>query len=242
MFALTIDRRDSRGRAAELHMGRQRTALQEELPRPVLDWEISAGDELQALYDDAAAIVRAVLALADAGHWHVGVGIGAVDDPLPSSVREATGEAFVAARDAVNAAKERGRPVVAGNEWARRAGSVVDLVCAVRARRSEAGAQATELADRGLTQQEIAEGLGITQSSVSRRLSAALWHEEHTVHETLEALFRLADEHYPSGHAPDAAAPSVQDATSSKDAHPLKDVSSPEDVASSRDTTSGGDA
>ena len=109
-------------------------------------------------------------------------------------------------------------------------------MCAVRARRSEAGAQATELADRGLTQQEIAEGLGITQSSVSRRLSAALWHEEHTVHETLEALFRLADEHSPSGHAPDAAAPSAQDAISSKNA------SSPEDVASSGDTTSGGDA
>lgn len=236
MFALTIDRRDSRGRAAELHMGRQRTALQEELPRPVLDWEISAGDELQALYDDAAAIVRAVLALADAGHWHVGVGIGAVDDPLPSSVREATGEAFVAARDAVNAAKERGRPVVAGNEWARRAGSVVDLVCAVRARRSEAGAQATELADRGLTQQEIAEGLGITQSSVSRRLSAALWHEEHTVHETLEALFRLADEHASPGDLPEGAAPSPKKATSREDG------ASPEDVTPRGGTTSGGDA
>ncbi|MGK4217921.1 sigma factor-like helix-turn-helix DNA-binding protein [Kocuria marina] len=236
MFALTIDRRDSRGRAADLHMARQRTALQRDLPRPVLDWEISAGDELQALYDDAAAAVHAALTLADAGHWHVGVGIGAVDEPLASSVREATGEAFVAARDAVNLAKERGRPVVAGNEWAQRAGTVLDLVCAVRTRRSEAGAQATDLADRGHTQQEIAQELGITQSSVSRRLSAALWHEEHTVHETLVSLFRLADEHASPGDLPEGAAPSPKKATSREDG------ASPEEVTPSGGTTSGGDA
>ena len=67
-------------------------------------------------------------------------------------------------------------------------------MCAVRARRTDAGARAAALADDGQTQQQMADSLGIAQSSVSRRLAAALWHEEHTVRETLVALLDLADQ------------------------------------------------
>ncbi|GAA2508057.1 MAG: transcriptional regulator [Kocuria sp.] len=194
MFVLTIDRRASRRDGPALEISALRDELQHGLPRPVLGWDVSAGDELQALYDDAAAALSALLHLADSARWHVGLGIGPVDLPLGDSVRESTGPAFVAARDAVTRAKDHGAPVVSGNEWAERTGIVLDLVCAVRDRRTDAGARAAALADDGQTQQQMATSLGIAQSSVSRRLAAALWHEEHAVRETLVALLDLADQ------------------------------------------------
>ena len=198
MFVLTIDRRASRQDRDGLDMRAERDRLQRDLPRPVLDWDVNAGDELQALYDHAAAALAAVLALAATEQWHVGLGVGAVDEPLAGTVRESTGPAFVAAREAVNAAKEQDAPAVRGNEWAERAGAVLGLVCAVRGRRSPAGHEAAALAESGLTQHAVAERLGIGQSSVSRRLSAALWHEEREARDSIRALLQLAD-----GYGPD---------------------------------------
>lgn len=207
MFVLTIDRRASRRDRGGLDMGAERDRLQRDLPRPVLDWDVNAGDELQALYDDAAAALDAVLALAATERWHVGLGVGAVDEPLAGTVRESTGPAFVAAREAVNAAKDRETPAVRGNEWAEQAGAVLGLVCAVRRRRSPAGHEAAALAEAGLTQHAVAERLGIGQSSVSRRLSTALWQEEREARDGIRALLRLADgrgadravAHHPAG-------------------------------------------
>lgn len=193
MFVLTIDRRGSRRAHDSADMRTHRDRCRATLPRPVLDWQISAGDELQALYDRPEHVLAAVLALADERDWHVGLGVGPVDEPLPREVREATGAAFVAAREAVTAAKESGGPAVRGSEWARHVEAVLALMCAVRRRRTGPGEQAAELAERGHTQQHMARELGISQSSVSRRLSSALWAQEHGVHPTLVALLRLAD-------------------------------------------------
>ncbi|MDO4919741.1 winged helix-turn-helix domain-containing protein [Kocuria sp.] len=193
MFALTIDRRGSQRHARDLDMRAERENLRRTLPRPVLDWDISAGDELQALYDDPASACRALFALADSGEWHVGMGIGDVDRPLAQAVRESTGPAFVAARQAVEAAKERETPALCGTAWAQRAEAVLTLVCAVRSRRSGPGREAAALADAGLTQREMAEHLGITQSSVSRRLGAALWQQEQAARASVTALLALAD-------------------------------------------------
>ena len=150
-------------------------------------------DKLQALYDDAAAALQAAVTLADDGSWHVGLGVGEVDRPLADAARENTGAAFVAAREAVQAAKDAGGPAVRGGEWAERAGALLGLLCAVRERRTDSGAAAVALAETGMTQQQMAEHLGITQSSVSRRLDAALWHQEHAAREALTAVLALAD-------------------------------------------------
>lgn len=80
----------------------------------MLGWQISAGDELQALYDTAQDALTAVFALVDEQARHVGLGIGAVATPLPSHVNEAMGPAFVAAREAVTVSKESGYPAVRG--------------------------------------------------------------------------------------------------------------------------------
>ena len=51
MFALTVDRRDSRADAERLDMREHLEACRRDLPRPLVAWDITAGDELQALYD-----------------------------------------------------------------------------------------------------------------------------------------------------------------------------------------------
>lgn len=194
VFALTVDRRGSREDPGALAMTHHRDRFDADLPGPVLGWQISAGDELQALYDSAQDVLTTVFSLADERDWHVGLGIGAVDTPLPANVNEATGPAFVAAREAVTASKETGYPAVRGTDWASHAQAVLTLATAVRERRTRAAREATDLAERGLTQQQIAATLGIAQSSVSRRLSSALWSQEQATHPTVLTFLQWADD------------------------------------------------
>lgn len=194
MYALTVDRRGSRDDPGALLMTEHRDRFDSDFPRPVLGWQISAGDELQALYESAQDVLTTVLALVDERDWHVGVGIGAVDTPLPDNVNEATGPAFVAAREAVTASKESGYPAVRGTGWASHAQAVLTLACAVRERRTPAAREATDLAEQGCTQQQIAATLGIAQSSVSRRLSSALWSQEQATHPAVLSFLQLADD------------------------------------------------
>lgn len=110
MFVMTIDQKDSRhsaDRVPELleHLG----GLDLELP-----FERTVGDEVQAVASSAEVVVNAVLAVLRRGGWSVGIGVGAVDLPLPVSSREAGGDAFIAARSAVERAKKTGdRPPLA---------------------------------------------------------------------------------------------------------------------------------
>lgn len=194
MYALTVDRRASREDPESLAMLEHRDRFEATFPRPLLGWQISAGDELQALYESPGKVLTVVLALADKGKWHVGLGIGPVDMPLPDNVNEATGPAFVAAREAVSASKDSGYPAARGSEWASHAEAVLTLACAVRERRTDTAREATDLAEQGFTQQRIAQELDIAQSSVSRRLSSALWSQERAVHPAILSFLEMADE------------------------------------------------
>lgn len=85
-------------------------------------------------------------------------------------------------------------PRRARSDWATHAEAVLSLACAVRERRTETAKQATVLAQQGFTQQQIAQELDIAQSSVSRRLSSALWSQEQAVHPTVLTFLELANE------------------------------------------------
>lgn len=193
MYALTVDRRGSREDPESLAMPEHRDRFEARFPGAVLGWQISAGDELQALYEAPEDTLTVLFAVAGERQWHVGLGIGAVDAPLPDNVNEATGSAFVSAREAVNAAKDTGYPAVRGTDWAAHAQAVLTLACAVRERRTGPAREATDLAEQGFTQQRIAQELDIAQSSVSRRLSSALWSQEHAVHPTILMFLELAN-------------------------------------------------
>lgn len=140
--------------------------------------ERTAGDELQALSDDAATALETALHLLRSPHWRVGLGIGAVRLPLPRSIREAAGPAFVAARAAIErSAKRPTRWAAVGAEGAaprgEQLGALVDLLLVHRGRWSAPGWQLHDLLEEGLSQADAAERLGVTPQATSKRARAA---------------------------------------------------------------------
>ncbi|MGN8245529.1 hypothetical protein ACTHAM_002652 [Cellulomonas soli] len=192
MFVVTIDQQGSRvvGDRVEPFLAdlAATTASSDGMPgaRPVRGFERTVGDEVQAVFEDAAAVVDLVLRVLRRGGWSVGVGAGPVDLPLPESTRAGSGAAFVLARDAVEAAKSRVRTVplaVRGRDAtaAFDTEALLVLTAAVAARRSAEGWQVVDLLDelgRDARQEDVAARLGISQQAVSKRLRAALWAEE----------------------------------------------------------------
>lgn len=159
----------------------------------LLPAERTAGDELQLLVAEPGAALEIVLELSRAERWSIGCGAGEVLLPASGSVREAAGDALVAARDAVERAKRKPtRFALAGPERAGHAEALIDLLLALRAKRSAEGWQLTELLATGMTQAAAAAALGITPQAASDRAIAAAWKiEVAAVAPLTEVLARL---------------------------------------------------
>ena len=163
-------------------------------------FERTVGDEVQAVFADAVAVVNIALHVLRLGGWSVGIGGGVVDEPLPESARAGSGTAFVLARAAVEAAKSRMRVVplaVRGTDAdaAAEAEGVLVLIGAHAARRTAAGwavIDALAADASGLRQEDVAARLGITQQAVSQRLRTALWSEELAARPAAARLLSLA--------------------------------------------------
>ncbi|HET7415672.1 MAG TPA: hypothetical protein VFI97_08265 [Arthrobacter sp.] len=164
---------------------------------PVIrSFERTAGDEAQGLLDDPAAVVRLALELAQTDQWSVGIGVGTVKSPLPESTRAASGPAFEYARTAVEDAKHAaGHICVRGDHPAcGDVDAVLQLLGALSLKRSPAAIEAGKLLAGGVTQQEIASRLGITQQAVSARLRAGLWQEDQRVRQLAVRRLQEADQ------------------------------------------------
>lgn len=191
MFVLTVDQRGSRSDRDRVPDVLSRYAS----ARTVRPFDRTAGDELQAVFDDAGEIGAIAVELAATGGWSVGVGVGAVDEPLPASTRAGRGRAFEAARDAVEAAKRDRRRirVVGTSEWAGYAQTAASLLVDILADRSAAGIAAVALMQTGLTQAAAADRLGITPQAMSSRLAAAGWDLQVPTEALLTRLLTEAD-------------------------------------------------
>ncbi|GLI25761.1 hypothetical protein ARHIZOSPH14_00030 [Agromyces rhizosphaerae] len=196
MFVITADQVGSRTRDDIVDETRQRidAAHGDALALPV---GRNAGDELQALTGDAATALALVLELTRDERWSVGLGTGAVRMPLPDDVREASGPAFYAARDAVDRAKRRWPKVAvtSGADAAETAASdaeaLLSVVVALREKRSDAGWELAELLDTGMLQADAAERLDISPAAVSARARAGALRPDL---EARPALTRLLQE------------------------------------------------
>lgn len=196
MFVITADQVDSRGRAdivAPVLAG-----LNERLgDRLALPVDRNAGDELQALTADASAAFDIVTTLARGGDWSIGLGIGQVRSPLPASTREASGDAFVAARAAVTRAKRAptrfAAEAVTAPLPAADVEALIALLLTLRAGRSEAGWQLYDLVAAGKTQAEAGALLGITPQSASDRARAAGLRADLAAQPALTRLMESAD-------------------------------------------------
>lgn len=139
-------------------------------------FERTAGDELQGVITDPDAVAAAVERLLRSGAWNVGLGVGAVDEPVPASTRAGRGPAFALARDAVTGAKSalwRLRVEADRAEEGRHLETALWLWAALLARRTDGGWEVADLVDAGLRYDAVARELGISQSAVSQRAAAA---------------------------------------------------------------------
>jgi hypothetical protein len=191
-FVLTVDQQGSRRSADRVAVLLPR--LNREV-RTVLPFERTAGDEFQGVLDDPATVVDLVLTLVREGGWSVGIGAGPVQRPLPSSTRAATGPAFLAARRAVDAAKQRPLRVAVRGAVPADAGdaqAVLGALALLVDRRSEPAWEAIAAMSSGRTQAQAAAALGISRQAVGQRLAAGQWDLERELRPTAARLLTRA--------------------------------------------------
>ncbi|MFD3445240.1 DNA-binding protein [Microbacteriaceae bacterium 4G12] len=205
MFVVTADQKDSRS-----DVDRAQGVLDDLNDRfgAVLELPVdrTAGDEVQALLPHAADALAMVLDLTRREHWSVGLGIGRVRTPLPADTRAATGEAFIAARDAVDAAKRSptrfALAVEGGGDSPGTAPdgitsdeveALITLLLLARDRRTEQGWEVADRMAAGVTQRDVAAELSITPQAVSTRLRTAGWRTEQAALPGLAKLLAHLD-------------------------------------------------
>lgn len=193
MYVITADQVNSRERpdAVEETIAALSSALGDQLTLPP---DRSAGDEVQLLMGDGSAALDAILRLTRTRGWSVGLGIGGVRRPLGANIRESTGDAFIAARAAVERAKNKATKFAlerdADGVDAEDAEAFIDLLLLLRGRRSEEGWQLYDLRTSGLTQAEAAKRLGISPQAASDRAQAAELKAEFAVTKGLARLLQ----------------------------------------------------
>jgi len=172
---LTLDQRSSRSRNDEVPA--LLAALADLGPGVVMAFERTVGDEVQGVLGEGTAGVEAIARVLRLGGWNVGIGVGAVDEPLPTSTREGRGTAYLRAREAVTRAKSAPhRLTVVGTPRdpdPEALETVLGLWAGLVERRSERGWEVHDLVTGGLTHAEAAARLGISASAVSQRAQAA---------------------------------------------------------------------
>lgn len=203
MFVMTIDQKDSRNTADRVpELLRHLHGLDLDLP-----FERTVGDEVQAASSSAAVVVDAALQVLRLGGWSVGIGVGTVDLPLPASSREAGGDAFIAARTAVERAKKTGdRPplAVAVAEAAPGTGAaaaaadaeaVLVLIARLVRDRTEAEWRILEHVEplKWGAQTAAARKLGISSQAVSNAVQRAGWNEEWAARPAAAALLERVE-------------------------------------------------
>lgn len=191
VFAITADQVSSRRSADLVAETLERLNSRGDLLLPA---ERTAGDELQLLTAEAGVALDIVLQLSRAERWSIGCGIGEVLLPASGSVREATGSALVAAREAVDRAKRKPtRFALAGPAESQHVGALVELLLTLRAKRTAEGWELADLLATGMTQAAAASALGISAQAASDRAIAAAWKVEVAALPALTALLARLD-------------------------------------------------
>ncbi|TFV65529.1 UNVERIFIED_ORG: hypothetical protein E4P37_09500 [Bacillus sp. AZ43] len=191
-YVLTVDQKGSRrnpDRVADALRD-----LNDAVPA-VLAFERTAGDEFQGVLSEPDDVVDVVLRLVRAGDWSIGVGAGPVQTPLPPTTRAGAGPAFLSARRAVDAAKQRAARLAVRGASPADAGdaqAVLSALAVVVDRRSEQAWEAIALVGSGRTQAQAAAELGISRQAVGQRLAAGLWDLERELRPTAARLLTRA--------------------------------------------------
>lgn len=211
MFVLTVDQQRSTTRGDGVpDLVAHLDALLRQLPGVRLPLERTVGDEVQMALTDPRSTLQIVLEVLRVGGWWIGLGIGAVNLPLPEHSREASGPAFIRARAAVERAKSKTASVPLAVVGADAAGeriadveALLRLLGAIVERRTPQGWEVVDLLRPAagsrasgappVTQREIARILGVSEQAVSQRVRTTLWAEEVAAWPLATRLLQEAD-------------------------------------------------
>lgn len=188
LYVLTVDQRSSRTTADLVP-----EAIAAYGEGALLRFERTAGDEIQAVYDDPAAVADVIEGLLRTEQWNIGLGIGEIESPLPDRAPAGRGPAYLHARNAVNRAKKSpGRICAVGVDdyRAHQLETVLWLWATLLARRTDRGWEVADLVAEGLNHQAVAEQLDISQSAVTQRAGAANLAEGQRAKELVEQMLR----------------------------------------------------
>jgi hypothetical protein len=191
-YVLTVDQRSSRSGADRVPEALDRLNSSVAV---LLRFERTAGDEMQGVLGDPSAAVDAVAQLVRLGGWSIGLGAGPVHTPLPESTRAGSGPAFLLARRAVEAAKQRPARLAVRGAVPADAGdaqAVLTALAVLLGRRSEQAWEAIALVEAGRTQAQAAGELRISRQAVGQRLAAGLWELERELRPTAARLLARA--------------------------------------------------
>jgi len=181
MYVLTINQRDSR------EVGDLVPELVKDLRHlpAAIAFQRSVGDEAIGVVEDTHTAVDAALIALRNRRWHVGIGVGGIQPPLPEDISQAEGYGLVYARRAVNRAQKTGERIPLAVEGpdadvAAEAEAVLRLIGQIVATRTDAEWKVLDLLTPGARGQQkfIAEVLGITTQAVSKAVVRSHWTEE----------------------------------------------------------------
>ncbi|OJU41892.1 MAG: hypothetical protein BGN97_05965 [Microbacterium sp. 69-10] len=192
MFVLTVDQKSSRT-SSDLVPEALAQLRSRDDHGILLGPERTVGDEFQLITAHADKALTLILHLTRGRSWSVGVGIGSVEQPVPASIREARGSAFINAREAVESAKsDPTRLAIVNDAHSDEAQALVRLLIALRDRRTDKGWEIYDALNEHLTQRQAAHQLGITPAAASLRATAAgLRVEEQALPALVGVLNRL---------------------------------------------------
>lgn len=165
------------------------------------------GDQWQCLTTSPRTLTQ-ICAQLSVDNWHVGIGIGTVDQPLPDDSREARGPAYLLARQALEGAGRS--PLVLAEGHDPDAAPLADLnatlalVWFIWNRRSPQGWQVSRAVQNHRPAQ-VASMLDISASAVSQRLATA-------GHEPVQAGVAMLDRLWTRLLQPQDGAPSDRSA------------------------------
>ncbi|MDO4898745.1 MAG: hypothetical protein Q3965_05485 [Rothia sp. (in: high G+C Gram-positive bacteria)] len=145
------------------------------------------------MFDTPQNLLATAQFLARQGTWHIGIGAGHINQPLPSEARAGSGQAYYNARSAVERAKKSPGHIAFEGEtrFAPLIEASLQLVMGLEEDRNDTWQNMGELYNQGMTQKAIAEHCETHQSAVSRALKQGRWQETRRV---LKELTHLLEE------------------------------------------------
>lgn len=177
LVVLNVDQRRSRSSSDAVSEALVRVNDNDAHWRLAMHAERTVGDEWQVALSDPSSVASLLAWVLESSMWHVGVGVGDVDEPLPLSTREARGTAYLSARAAADVAKRSPYSIAVRSD----AGdhelieALAWSLAAIVSARSAEGVEAAAMRSAGMSGVDIARELGISPQAVSTRLKVADW-------------------------------------------------------------------